>query len=155
FDLLPRRLRDPRQLRDPPPRRPRFPWLHQAASRERRHAVRPGQAEGNGRHDHRRLRRSLVARSRRCVKSSALGNLPRTCGNSSVTPQRLRGVRWNRSRQRGNRRYLTEDGMRVHCIIIVAALALASVSPVEAADLLVTQYKNDPSGAPYGIALEK
>src|SRR5262245_50658239 len=44
--------------------------------------------------------------------------------------------------------------MRVHCIII-AALALASLSPVEAADLLVTQYKNDPSGAPYGIALEK
>src|SRR6202030_2420787 len=25
----------------------------------------------------------------------------------------------------------------------------------DAADLLVTQYKNDPSGAPYGIALEK
>jgi NitT/TauT family transport system substrate-binding protein len=45
--------------------------------------------------------------------------------------------------------------MRVHCTIIIAALALASLSPVEAADLLVTQYKNDPSGAPYGIALEK
>src|SRR5258708_13605878 len=45
--------------------------------------------------------------------------------------------------------------MRVHCTIIIAALALASLSPVEAADLLVTQYKNDPSGAPYGIAFEK
>jgi L,D-transpeptidase catalytic domain len=33
-------------LRDPSPRRPRFPWLHQATSRERRYAVRPGQAEG-------------------------------------------------------------------------------------------------------------
>jgi NitT/TauT family transport system substrate-binding protein len=37
--------------------------------------------------------------------------------------------------------------------LIAAALALAW--PVNAADLLVTQYKNDPSGAPYGIALEK
>src|SRR5881227_2013513 len=45
--------------------------------------------------------------------------------------------------------------MRVHCIIISAVLALASASPVGAVDLLVTQYKNDPSGAPYGIALEK
>src|SRR5437016_11928634 len=36
----------------------RFPWLHKAASRERRRAVRPSQAEGNKRHDHRRLRRS-------------------------------------------------------------------------------------------------
>ena len=38
-------------------------------------------------------------------------------------------------------------------ILIAAGLALAW--PVSAADLLVTQYKNDPSGAPYGIALEK
>jgi len=45
--------------------------------------------------------------------------------------------------------------MRVHCIIISAVLALASASPVGAVDLLVTQYKNDPSGAPYGVALEK
>ena len=37
--------------------------------------------------------------------------------------------------------------------LIAAGLALAW--PVNAADLLVTQYKNDPSGAPYGIALEK
>jgi NitT/TauT family transport system substrate-binding protein len=39
--------------------------------------------------------------------------------------------------------------------IIIAALALGSALPANAVDLLVTQYKNDPSGAPYGIALEK
>jgi len=39
--------------------------------------------------------------------------------------------------------------------IIIAALGLAAASPTQAEDLLVTQYKNDPSGAPYGIALEK
>src|SRR6266545_1439062 len=46
-------------------------------------------------------------------------------------------------------------GMNLRSIIGTAALALASVWPASAADLLVTQYKNDPSGAPYGIALEK
>jgi NitT/TauT family transport system substrate-binding protein len=40
-------------------------------------------------------------------------------------------------------------------IIVIFAFALASVRPAGAADLLVTQYNNDPSGAPYGIALEK
>ena len=40
-------------------------------------------------------------------------------------------------------------------IIVILALALASTRPAGAADLLVTQYNNDPSGAPYGIALEK
>src|SRR5262245_30932586 len=60
FDLLPRRLRDPWQLRDPSPRRPRFPRLYQTASCECRHAVRPGQAEGNERHDHRGLGRLPV-----------------------------------------------------------------------------------------------
>jgi NitT/TauT family transport system substrate-binding protein len=40
-------------------------------------------------------------------------------------------------------------------IILIVALGLASAAPAKAADLLVTQYKNDPSGAPYGIALEK
>jgi NitT/TauT family transport system substrate-binding protein len=39
--------------------------------------------------------------------------------------------------------------------IIIAAFVLAAASPAQAEDLLVTQYKNDPSGAPYGIALEK
>jgi NitT/TauT family transport system substrate-binding protein len=39
--------------------------------------------------------------------------------------------------------------------IIIAALGLAAPSPAQAEDLLVTQYKNDPSGAPYGVALEK
>jgi tripartite-type tricarboxylate transporter receptor subunit TctC len=32
-------------------------WLHQAASRERRDIVRTGEAEGDERHDHRRVRR--------------------------------------------------------------------------------------------------
>src|SRR6266481_46814 len=45
--------------------------------------------------------------------------------------------------------------MNPRSIILIAAIGLASVQPVDAADLLVTQYKNDPSGAPYGIALEK
>jgi NitT/TauT family transport system substrate-binding protein len=45
--------------------------------------------------------------------------------------------------------------MNLRSILGTAALALASAWPANAADLLVTQYKNDPSGAPYGIALEK
>jgi NitT/TauT family transport system substrate-binding protein len=40
-------------------------------------------------------------------------------------------------------------------LVIMVALGLAAAGPVNATDLLVTQYKNDPSGAPYGIALEK
>ena len=48
----------------------RFPWLHKAASRERCHAVRPGQAEGNERHDHRRLRRPPVVRSMTVYKKA-------------------------------------------------------------------------------------
>jgi NitT/TauT family transport system substrate-binding protein len=38
--------------------------------------------------------------------------------------------------------------------VLILALTLAA-SPAAALDLLVTQYKNDPSGAPYAIALEK
>ena len=38
---------------------------------------------------------------------------------------------------------------------IIVALGLAAAWPANATDLLVTQYKNDPSGAPYAIALEK
>src|SRR5215813_8399378 len=45
--------------------------------------------------------------------------------------------------------------MNLRSIILIAAMGLASACPVDAADLLVTQYKNDPSGAPYGIALER
>ena len=45
--------------------------------------------------------------------------------------------------------------MSVRSIILTAALGLAAAAPANASDLLVTQYKNDPSGAPYGIALEK
>ena len=45
--------------------------------------------------------------------------------------------------------------MNLRGIILIAALGLAAAAPADASDLLVTQYKNDPSGAPYGIALEK
>ena len=45
--------------------------------------------------------------------------------------------------------------MNLRRIILIAALGLAAAAPADASDLLVTQYKNDPSGAPYGIALEK
>ena len=36
---------------------------------------------------------------------------------------------------------------------LLAALCFAAIMPAQAEDLLVTQYKADPSGAPYGIAL--
>ena len=39
--------------------------------------------------------------------------------------------------------------------ILSLALGLVAVQPAVAEDLLVTQYKNDPSGAPYAIAFEK
>jgi NitT/TauT family transport system substrate-binding protein len=45
--------------------------------------------------------------------------------------------------------------MNFRSIILIAALGLASSWQANATDLLVTQYKNDPSGASYGIALEK
>jgi NitT/TauT family transport system substrate-binding protein len=45
--------------------------------------------------------------------------------------------------------------MHLKSIIPIAALGLVTAWPANATDLLVTQYKNDPSGAPYGIALEK
>jgi NitT/TauT family transport system substrate-binding protein len=39
--------------------------------------------------------------------------------------------------------------------LLILALGLATAQPANADDLLVTQYKNDPSGASYAIALEK
>src|SRR6266481_6142929 len=38
---------------------------------------------------------------------------------------------------------------------VVAALVLAAASPLKAEDVVITQYKADPSGAPYGVAIEK
>ena len=38
---------------------------------------------------------------------------------------------------------------------LILAASLAALAPAKAEDLLVTQYKADPSGAPYGIALAK
>jgi NitT/TauT family transport system substrate-binding protein len=45
--------------------------------------------------------------------------------------------------------------MNLKSIVVVVALGLAAARPASAEDLLITQYKNDPSGAPYAIALEK
>ena len=45
--------------------------------------------------------------------------------------------------------------LRAKTSVFAAALCLAVAAPAMAEDILVTQYKADPSGAPYGIALEK
>ena len=45
--------------------------------------------------------------------------------------------------------------MKLKSGVLVLALGLVAVRPAAAEDLLVTQYKNDPSGASYAIALEK
>ena len=45
--------------------------------------------------------------------------------------------------------------MKLKNRLLVLALALATSHQANAEDLLVTQYKNDPSGAPYAIALAK
>ena len=39
--------------------------------------------------------------------------------------------------------------------VIVVALCIAAPLPALAEDILVTQYKADPSGAPYGVAIDK
>ena len=38
---------------------------------------------------------------------------------------------------------------------LAAALCLAAAAPVKAEQVLVTQYKNDPTGAPFAVAIEK
>src|SRR5262249_30572111 len=45
--------------------------------------------------------------------------------------------------------------MNPRSIILIAANGVASTRPGNGADLLLTQYKNHPPGAPYRIALEK
>jgi NitT/TauT family transport system substrate-binding protein len=39
--------------------------------------------------------------------------------------------------------------------ICISALYVAAPAPAQAEDILVTQYKADPSGAPYGVAIDK
>jgi NitT/TauT family transport system substrate-binding protein len=39
--------------------------------------------------------------------------------------------------------------------LAVAALVLAAATPLKAEDIVITQYKADPSGAPYGVALDQ
>ena len=38
---------------------------------------------------------------------------------------------------------------------VAVAVCLAAATPLHAEDVLVTQYKADPSGAPYGVAIDK
>jgi NitT/TauT family transport system substrate-binding protein len=38
---------------------------------------------------------------------------------------------------------------------LVVAVGLAAFAPAQAEDVLITQYKADPSGAPFGVAIEK
>ena len=45
--------------------------------------------------------------------------------------------------------------MKIKTSLLILAFGLAGLAPAVAEDLLVTQYKNDPSGAHYAIALEK
>jgi len=45
--------------------------------------------------------------------------------------------------------------MKLKYGMLILALSVALASRAAADDLLVTQYKNDPSGAPYAIALER
>src|SRR5271156_4965324 len=39
--------------------------------------------------------------------------------------------------------------------VCFSALCIAAPMPAMAEDILVTQYKADPSGAPYGVAIDK
>jgi NitT/TauT family transport system substrate-binding protein len=39
--------------------------------------------------------------------------------------------------------------------ITIAALFLAAATPLQAEDVVITQYKADPSGAPYGVAIDQ
>jgi NitT/TauT family transport system substrate-binding protein len=39
--------------------------------------------------------------------------------------------------------------------LVILGLCLAATAPVKAEDVLVTQYKGDPTGAPFAIAIEK
>jgi NitT/TauT family transport system substrate-binding protein len=38
---------------------------------------------------------------------------------------------------------------------VIAAIVLATAAPVQAEDLVVTQYRGDPSGAPFAVSIEK
>src|SRR5262245_38387061 len=121
-------------------------WRSSGGRAARRSSYREATAPG------RRARRPAQDRPSRFLRN------PRpSCGNSSIILPRLRGLRsqaWRAAQAaadgcRRTRMTLKSIG------IIIAALGLAAASPAQAEDLLVTQYKNDPSGAPYGIALEK
>jgi NitT/TauT family transport system substrate-binding protein len=44
---------------------------------------------------------------------------------------------------------------KIGASILILGLCLAAATPVMAEDVLITQYKGDPSGAPFAIAIEK
>jgi len=44
---------------------------------------------------------------------------------------------------------------KIAASILVASLCLSATTAVKAEEVLVTQYKNDPTGAPFAIAIEK
>jgi NitT/TauT family transport system substrate-binding protein len=44
---------------------------------------------------------------------------------------------------------------KIKSSITIAALCLLAAAPAQAEDILITQYKADPSGAPYGVAIAK
>ena len=45
--------------------------------------------------------------------------------------------------------------LKISAGILAFGLALAATAPVKAEDVLITQYKGDPTGAPFAIAIEK
>jgi NitT/TauT family transport system substrate-binding protein len=45
--------------------------------------------------------------------------------------------------------------LKVTTGVAIAALFAFAAAPAAAEDVLITQYKADPSGAPYGVAIEK
>ena len=49
----------------------------------------------------------------------------------------------------------TAQAFSLRSLGLAAALCLAAAVPVKAEEVLVTQYKNDPTGAPFAIAIEK
>ena len=79
-----------------------------------------------------------------------------SCGNVRIGASRPRGrLRPPGAQRIATRNHLRSRGNERQNIILIAALGLAAAAPADASDLLVTQYKYDPSGAPYGMAMEK
>jgi NitT/TauT family transport system substrate-binding protein len=50
---------------------------------------------------------------------------------------------------------MSQHGKSITAFILCVGALLAAAAPARAEDILVTQYKADPSGAPYGVAIDK